>query len=187
MKLKFVLAAVAAVALSFNASALLITPGSASLTGDVNSNLSASDLTTILNNAGYGPLTLTELYKQNVGGGESGSYKNSYTTTFSNSAGDPQDADIDYVGGPSLAGIANLWMYIKDGNHNPAYYLINLSGLGWNGTDPLDIRGFWPQQGAISHITILGGGNSVPDGGMTVMLLGAGLAGLGVVRRFIKA
>ncbi|MGN6553370.1 MAG: hypothetical protein ACTHLW_06580 [Verrucomicrobiota bacterium] len=187
MKLKHFLAVITAVALTFSASALMITPGSASWSGDINSNLSASQLSTILNGAGFGVGSLTELYKQNVGGSESGAYASSYQTTFDNSPGDPQDADIKYISGPALAGFENLWLYVKDGNHDPAYYLINLNLLNWNGTDLLQLRSFWPQQGAISHVTILGNGTrSVPDGGMTVMLLGTALAGLGTVRRFIK-
>jgi hypothetical protein len=40
----------------------------------------------------------------------------------------------------------------------------------------------------ISHITFFGspGGNGVPDGGTTVMLLGAALGSLGMARRFLK-
>ena len=39
----------------------------------------------------------------------------------------------------------------------------------------------------ISHISFFGSpGGSVPDGGATVMLLGAGLGALGVVRRYLK-
>jgi hypothetical protein len=39
----------------------------------------------------------------------------------------------------------------------------------------------------ISHITFFGspGGGQVPDGGMTVMLLGAALGALGIARRFV--
>jgi protein with PEP-CTERM/exosortase system signal len=41
----------------------------------------------------------------------------------------------------------------------------------------------------ISHITFFGspGGNGVPDGGTTVMLLGAALGSLGMARRFLKS
>jgi hypothetical protein len=41
---------------------------------------------------------------------------------------------------------------------------------------------------AISHITFFGspGGGQVPDGGTTVMLLGAALGSLGMARRFLK-
>jgi VPDSG-CTERM motif len=41
----------------------------------------------------------------------------------------------------------------------------------------------------ISHISFFGspGGNGVPDGGTTVMLLGAALSALGMARRFLKS
>ena len=40
----------------------------------------------------------------------------------------------------------------------------------------------------ISHISFFGSpGGSVPDGGTTVMLLGAGLGALGMVRRYLKS
>jgi hypothetical protein len=41
----------------------------------------------------------------------------------------------------------------------------------------------------ISHISFFGspGGQGVPDGGATVMLLGAGLGALGMVRRYLKS
>lgn len=187
MRVKYFLAVVAGVALTFNASALLITPGSASWYGADNTPLSASQLSDILNGNGFGVGSLTELYKKVVEGGvESGGFASSYSTTFSNVPNDPQDADVQYGGGNSMGTYGNLWLYIKDGDENPAYYLVNLSALGWNGTDSLELRTFWPNQGAIKYITILGNGHSVPDGGLTVMLLGAGLAALGAARRFIK-
>ena len=40
----------------------------------------------------------------------------------------------------------------------------------------------------ISHISFFGSpGGGVPDGGATVMLLGAGLGALGMVRRYLKS
>jgi hypothetical protein len=45
-----------------------------------------------------------------------------------------------------------------------------------------------PNGGELSHIDVFccPGGNGVPDGGATVMLLGAALGSLGVARRFLK-
>ena len=171
---KQLLGIAAGLALAFNASALMITPSTMpQITGNDNSNLSASQISALLG------ITVTELYKDNVGGSETGSFGPYYETTYYNTPSDPMDADIVHYGGPnSLAGYANLWLYVKDGNHDPAFYLISLAG--WNGTDTLELRGFWPNGGAISHVAILGGE------GTTIMLLGAGLAGLGAVRRFIK-
>lgn len=186
MRLKTLLAAFGATTLAFSAAALQITPSTPGiLTGSNNSNLSAAQIWNIVG----GP-TLTELYKQNVGSGsDSGTFNQSYTTTFLNTPSDPMNANIVYDGGgdPFISGFGSLWLYIKDGNHQPAFYLVNLATLGWNGTETLELRNFWPQQGAISHVTILGGGTAnVPDGGMTLMLLGTGLASLAGIRRFIK-
>ena len=82
----------------------------------------------------------------------------------------------------------------KDGaDHDPVWYLWDLSaaGLGWNGTDTLDIGVLWPEQGAISYVGIYGGGSepeAVPEGGSTVILLGSALLGVGFFRRrFLRA
>jgi hypothetical protein len=123
--------------------------------------------------------TSIEIYKQNVGAGESGSFASSYKTTFSNSATDPEDALIEYVGG-AVASATHL--LVKDGNQEPAWYLFAISG--WNGIESISLENFWPQQGAISHVTLYGGGTTtrVPEPG-TMGLLGAGLLAFGFMRR----
>jgi hypothetical protein len=63
---------------------------------------------------------------------------------------------------------------IKDGIHFPGYYFFDLGLAGWNGTDSITLADFWPQKGAISHISIWGDKTSVPEPG-TLSLLGAGL------------
>ena len=147
--------------------------------GTDNSNLNANEIEDVVGTS----LNLTELYKQDVGGPESGGFASSYVTTFSNSPSDPSDALIDYIGGSAITGFEELYLYVKDGEHDPAFYVFDISG--WNGTDDLVLEGFWPQGGAISHVTILGGGTStnVPDGGATMALLGLGLGAIGFVRR----
>ena len=167
----------AVVAVAPNASAVLITPSTTPVwTGSDNSNFNAAAITAIV-----GGSALTEVYKQNVGGDETGSFASSYATSFSNTAADPSDALIDYGSGSSISG-SSIFLYVKDGNQNPAYYIFDIST--WNGTDDLTLTGFWPRQGAISHVAILTrGGSSVPDAGTTVALLGAGLIGVGALRR----
>ena len=65
---------------------------------------------------------------------------------------------------------------------NNVWYIGNLSG---------DVT--IPGTGAIEGMTLIGwtlfgpGGQGVPDGGTTVMLLGAALGALGMARRFLKA
>jgi hypothetical protein len=78
---------------------------------------------------------------------------------------------------------------IKDGNVQGKGMLYRFYGVSadetlvGSGTVTFDnpVRG-------ISHITFFGspGGGQVPDGGTTVMLLGAALGSLGMARRFLK-
>jgi hypothetical protein len=120
------------------------------------------------------------LYKGNLGGADEGSFAASYSTVFSNSAGDPEDALISYISGPSIA-CPGCYLAIKDGNQDPSYYFYNLAA--WNGTEAIQLDGFWPQQGAISHVSIWGKVvNQVPEPG-SLALLSAALAGLGAFVR----
>jgi hypothetical protein len=83
---------------------------------------------------------------------------------------------------------------VKDGLGNVGnfYSVTNGQGSGPGtlvfGTpdDPLVIPG--NGSGAFSHLTVFccPAGNGVPDGGATVMLLGAALGSLGMARRFLK-
>jgi hypothetical protein len=116
---------------------------------------------------------------------ESGTFATSYATTFANTALDPADALIDYISG-SVIDCPECYLAIKDGNNNPTHYFYDLAG--WNGTDDISVEGFWPNSGAISHVSIWGrtdGGTppfQVPEPG-ALFLMGAGLLGLGMARR----
>ena len=130
-----------------------------------------------------------ELYKSEVSGtggvgADLGTFSGSYNTKFSNTKADPSDALITYVGSPAPAILAgSIYLLIKDGNQTPAWYLYLLN---WNGTEEIKMTGFWPNQGAISHVALYGA-RSVPDGGTTAILLGLGVAGLAIARRTRKA
>ena len=60
----------------------------------------------------------------------------------------------------------------------------NVQGL--TGIITIPLIGLAGQNYGLSHWTLFGGGGGVPDGGTTVMLLGAALGALGTARRFLK-
>jgi hypothetical protein len=131
-----------------------------------------------------------ELYKQNTGAPDEGSFAPYYQTTYSNTPADPSNALIEYVGGPGdpYINASPLYLLVKDGSQEPAWYLFGLNYSGapyWNGTDDLVLLNFWPNQGAISHVAFYGTGTAVPEP-LTLLLLGFGFVGLAAVRRFKK-
>jgi hypothetical protein len=185
MKAIYKLAAVAALAVGMatNSYALLVSPGSANQIGTGTETGVPQILAEIQANLGIN-LSGSELYKQNAGEAtDSGGFSGSYSTSFSPNDADASGFTITYGGGSAIS--ANpVYLLVKDGNQNPAWYLYDITG--WNGTDVITGSGFWPAGGAISHVSIYGTPGtppSVPDGGLTLALLGASVAGLGVLRR----
>ena len=171
--------------------ALILTPGNAWLTGSDGpadgswETNSQSVLDDILLGLSIG----SELYKSEVDDSkEFGLLAGSYTTTYTNTPTDPENALIVYVAGTSW--IEDAYLVVKDGDHSPWWYLFDLTDtdLDWNGTEDLVLSGFWavtadnPQgQGAISHVSIHGL-NPVPEPA-TMFLFGLGLLGLAGVSR----
>jgi hypothetical protein len=177
---KLALAAVAVAGMAVNSHALLITAGTTPALAS-GPETSQAQINTII-----APLigSAVQLYKDE-GGTDSGSYASSYQTTYGSPGLLDEDFTITYVGAPAIS--ANpVYLLVKDGNHNPAWYLYDITG--WNGTDVIQGENFWPQRGGISHVTIYGTPGtppppSVPDGGATLLLLGSAVAGLGLIRR----
>ena len=162
-------------ALAGSAQALTITPGTDTpLTG--NDTSQAAINAAIAGTLGSSVL----LYKQDVGSPESGSLASSYETAFFNTPTDPSDATITYMGGDIVGPVA--FLLVKDGHQTPAWYLFNLTTLGWDGMDELILSDFWPANGAISHVSLYGETTSVPEAG-ALLLFGTGLFGLVGYRR----
>ena len=122
---------------------------------------------------------LTEVYKQNVGGSEEGSAAGWYTTTFTDAA--PHSGTVVHdLGDPIITG-AQKYFLLKDGNASPNWLLFDIST--WDGLDTIEFNDFFPTH-SISHVSIFAGGTpTVPDGGLTVALLGIALGGLAFLRR----
>jgi len=179
---RFWLAVVFAAGMALNANALLLTPGDADWQGSLPKNPNPDDVETITGTSSQ----LTLLYKSDVGGADSGSLPNSYDTTYFNSPTDPKDAKIEYKGGAIVSG-SPIYLLVKDGNHDPIWYIFDITG--WNGTETIDLQNFWPGEGAISHVSILGTETTtrVPDAGSSLALLGLALTSVGLLRRKLQA
>ena len=167
------------------AHALLITPAGTTCTTNNNANLTDAQVEALAATCGFGTHDLSLAYKADVGVVviEEGPFAASYQTTFSNAPLDPADALIDYISGLAIS-CPTCFLLVKDGSQTPAQYLFDLAG--WNGTEDLVLQGFWPNQGAISHIAIYVGpgtpGRDVPEP-TTLLLLGAGLVATALARR----
>lgn len=144
-----------------------------------NSNLSLAEIEAITGATG-----LESLYKQDVGAGsDSGSFAASYETTFSNSSNDPEDAVIALIAGMDPINCGVCYLVVKDGNQDPAQYIYDLSLVGMiNSISAID---FWPNQGAISHVEIVGNSDmSVIPVPAAIWLFGTALIGfIGFSRR----
>ncbi len=120
---------------------------------------------------------LSEAYKQDVGAAsDEGIYANRYTTTFLNTALDPEDAVITYIDGYGIR-CPQCFLLVKDGASDPNFYVFDISS--WSGTENIELRDFWVGQGAISHVTIFT--TDIPEPGI-LLLLASGLLGIGLFR-----
>jgi hypothetical protein len=75
------------------------------------------------------------------------------------------------------------YLFAKYDGQNDNSVVWNIAGL----TGTLTIPGFGPLGYALSGWILFGPTGTVPDGGTTVMLLGAALGALGMARRYLKS
>lgn len=183
VNMKFVLLSVLSLFV-IEAKALVLTPADCTsancVTSDVVSQPSASDIQSYM-----GTSTILEnLFKTDVGGGDTGAYADSYYTNFYDTANDPSVAVIGYESGDFID-CTECYVTVKDGNNSPSLYIFDISG--WDGMELIELLDFWPAQGAISNVAIWGPGSSttVPEPG-TLALLGLGLIGMAFGRKKIS-
>lgn len=179
---KFIAVAFLALLVAGPAQALTIiypTSGTINVTRWEGNQTSQGDINLIINPImGYPD----ELYKSD--GGDQ-ILQSSYTNTYSGAPGENNNALIEWIEGTPYA-TGTVYALVKDGSSTPAWYLFNVTALGWDGMEDLYFSDFWVGPGgSISHVTLYGG-YSVPDGGSVAMLLGAALMGLAGLRRFMK-
>jgi hypothetical protein len=186
---------------SLLAGTIVITPDTQThWTDTVNDPPNEPSITEIEDIVGAQSGSLSLLYKGEAEG-EEGAFSASYETTFYSIGenSDPNNAYIVYQEEESSIEDNPLYLLVKDGNSEPTYYLFNLLDLylcdtnndgeinssddpyQWNGIDTISLENFWPGPGgAISNVGIYG---AVPDGGLTIFLLGIGMGGLAFFSR----
>ena len=123
------------------------------------------------------------LYKSDVAGSDGGTFDGSYNTSYANTPSDPSDALIQHVSGEPSISCPDCYLAIKNGDHAPNYYFYDLGS--WDGLMDIEMSGFWPAGGAISHVAIWGSegepSNEIPVPG-TGLLMGLSLAAFGLWR-----
>ena len=141
------------------------------------------ELSYLQNNGGpYLPATSQFLFKQNKDGTKDGTFGQYFTVT--KITGDTWDISWDLTG----SGFLLDGLLIKDGQVQPLGMLYRFYGVSADETlIGLGTVTFDNPVKDISHVIFFGSpGGSVPDGGTTIMLLGAALGSLGMARRFLK-
>lgn len=151
--------------------------------GQVNP-LSADQVEVLLSNYLGIDVDLTECFKDDVGGVNSGAYADDYNVQWDPDT-DPSGGTLSWLGPDTITDA--LYLGVKDGNNADYYYIFDISS--WNGTEDIVLSGFWPDNGAISHLSIFCGGDvpQIPEPGSLVIWGALGIVGLVAARsRFRK-
>ncbi|KAA3628900.1 MAG: PEP-CTERM sorting domain-containing protein [Proteobacteria bacterium] len=111
---------------------------------------------------------------------EEGSFAGWYSTTFSNTARDPSNALIEQEGAGNI-NCPECYLAVKDGNASPGYYFYNLAS--WDGMEDIRLENFWPNQGAISHVSIWGRNATSVSEPTPLTLMGISLLVMGIVMK----
>ena len=129
------------------------------------------------------PATSQFLFKVNNDGTTAGQFGAFFTVT--QTTGDSWDIEWNLAG----SGFTLDGALIKDGNLGGGGQLYSFYGISADEIIAGSGTVSFTSGRNISHISFFGspGGVQVPDGGATVMLLGAGLCALGMVRRYLKS
>jgi hypothetical protein len=144
-----------------------------------------------------------ELYKDEISA-EEGDFANSYETEYFDGT---EYATMSFTAGGTAIDMSlnTIYALAKDGDHDPYWYLWDLTAIGWDGMEDLNFgelgNTLWPDGGDISHVSIFSGGliddpgcipgtsecpNDVPEPSI-IALFGLGLVGLGFARRKVRS
>jgi hypothetical protein len=175
------LAAVLALGMTFSANALTLTD--AGVVGTVEPGTENSSVANEVIWANY-LLSLAANQTTSFDANSSGSAEN-YKTG-------PTDYNGTLTGGTQISGSTDVsgytYVLAKYDGQNAGYVLFNVADYG--NTIPSTSASIWLNEQSegynLSHFTGFGG-NGVPDGGATMLLLGAALSALGFANRKLKA